>query len=43
MAAKIGKTVGESQPYWPDTPKRPKEIRFGFSHQQILQRTTVAI
>jgi arylsulfatase len=24
MAAKIGKTVGESQPYWPDAPKRPK-------------------
>jgi len=24
MAAKIGKTVGESQPYWPDTPRRPK-------------------
>ena len=23
MAAKIGKTVGESQPYWPNTPKRP--------------------
>ena len=24
MAARIGKTVGESQPYWPDVPKRPK-------------------
>ncbi len=24
MAAKIGRTVGESQPYWPDLPKRPK-------------------
>ena len=24
MAAKIGKTVGESQPYWPAAPKRPK-------------------
>jgi len=24
MAARIGKTVGESQPYWPDTPRRPK-------------------
>jgi hypothetical protein len=24
MAAKIGTTVGESQPYWPETPKRPK-------------------
>ncbi len=24
MAAKIGKTVGESQPYWPDAPRRPK-------------------
>ena len=24
MAATIGKTVGESQPYWPDTPRRPK-------------------
>src|SRR5262249_61328141 len=24
MAARIGKTVGESQPYWPDAPKRPK-------------------
>src|SRR5437764_14222729 len=24
MAAKIGKTVGESQPYWPDTPQAPK-------------------
>ncbi len=23
MAAKIGKTVGESQPYWPQAPKRP--------------------
>ena len=23
MAARIGKTVGESQPYWPATPKRP--------------------
>jgi len=23
MAARIGKTVGESQPYWPDAPKRP--------------------
>jgi arylsulfatase len=23
MAAKIGRTVGESQPYWPDRPKRP--------------------
>src|SRR5260370_30587706 len=23
MAAKIGKTVGESQPYWPAAPKRP--------------------
>ena len=21
---KIGRTVGESQPYWPDVPKRPK-------------------
>jgi arylsulfatase len=26
MAAKIGKTVGESQPYWPDTPRRPLGI-----------------
>src|SRR5215470_12327151 len=25
MAAKIGKTVGESQPYWPTAPKRPKD------------------
>ena len=24
MTAKIGKTVGESQPYWPAAPKRPK-------------------
>ncbi len=24
MAAKIGKTVGQSQPYWPDAPRRPK-------------------
>ena len=24
MAAKIGKTVGDSQPHWPDAPKRPK-------------------
>ena len=24
MAGKIGKTVGESQPYWPAGPKRPK-------------------
>ena len=24
MTAKIGKTVGDSQPYWPDAPKRPK-------------------
>src|ERR1700716_476193 len=24
MAGKIGKTVGESQPYWPAAPKRPK-------------------
>ena len=24
MAAKIGKTVGESQPYWPAAPKRPE-------------------
>src|SRR5882757_7317649 len=24
MAAKIGKTVGESQPYWPEAPRRPK-------------------
>src|SRR3979490_417241 len=23
MAARIGKTVGEAQPYWPDAPKRP--------------------
>src|SRR5260370_30922133 len=23
MAARIGKTVGESQPYWPAAPKRP--------------------
>ena len=23
MAAKIAKTVGESQPYWPDSPRRP--------------------
>ncbi len=26
MAAKIGKTVGESQPYWPDAPKRPRGL-----------------
>src|SRR4029079_10841920 len=24
MTAKIGKTVGESRPYWPTAPKRPK-------------------
>ena len=23
MAAKIGKTVGDSQPFWPEGPKRP--------------------
>ena len=27
MAAKIGKTVGESQPYWPAAPKRPRKAR----------------
>ena len=24
MASRIGKTVGESQPYWPAAPKRPE-------------------
>ena len=26
MTAKIGKTVGESQPYWPEAPARPRGI-----------------
>ena len=29
MAAKIGKTVGESQPYWPAAPKRPLGMNKG--------------
>ena len=24
MAAKIGKTVGDSRPHWPEAPKRPE-------------------
>ncbi|HLG46289.1 MAG TPA: arylsulfatase [Reyranella sp.] len=27
MAAKIGRTVGESQPYWPTVPKRPAGVK----------------